>query len=228
MGETLSYTGGMKANSSWDITEELPLTLSASKQIGPLVRGAQAIVDKANGKISLVVEERDGQNVIKSAAIVEAINDAGSEVIINADHIDLSGTVTFHDLETEGESVINGGNITAGSINADYISGGSISASNISLSDDEETTRFSVDDTGRLITVGGNISTQALQVSDDTGTVRLTGSEISNVKTAYMTNVETSRIRLGDSYLYPNASATYRTERGYAAIPTVVGGITGT
>lgn len=46
------------------------------------------------GKIGLVVEETQSGNVIKAAKIVEAINDSGSQVIIDADHIDLSGTVT--------------------------------------------------------------------------------------------------------------------------------------
>ena len=50
------------------------------------------------GKIGLVVEERQGQNVIKSASIVTAINDSGSSVIITADHIDLNGYVKATDL----------------------------------------------------------------------------------------------------------------------------------
>ena len=47
------------------------------------------------GKISLVVEEKDGDNVIKSASIMTAINKDGSSIKLNADKIDLQGYVTM-------------------------------------------------------------------------------------------------------------------------------------
>jgi phage minor structural protein len=46
------------------------------------------------GKISLVVEEKDGQNVIKAASIVTAVNSAGSSVTISGDHVAISGNTT--------------------------------------------------------------------------------------------------------------------------------------
>lgn len=45
-------------------------------------------------KVGLVVEQINGQNVIRAASIVAAVNDAGSSVIIEADHIDINGIVT--------------------------------------------------------------------------------------------------------------------------------------
>lgn len=44
------------------------------------------------GKIGLVVEETSSGNVIKAAEITAAINDAGSSVVIKADHIELVGS----------------------------------------------------------------------------------------------------------------------------------------
>ena len=42
-------------------------------------------------KISMVVEQKDGQNVIKSASIITAINADGSSIRLNADKIHLEG-----------------------------------------------------------------------------------------------------------------------------------------
>lgn len=52
-------------------------------------------IDVQAGKISLVVDENDG---IKSASIVAAINDAGSSVVIKADHIQLEGQTFINKL----------------------------------------------------------------------------------------------------------------------------------
>lgn len=68
------------------------------------------------GKISLVVSETSGGNVVNAASIVTAINESGSSVIISADKIDLEGYVTVTDLSTQGQTVINGANITTGLI----------------------------------------------------------------------------------------------------------------
>lgn len=45
-------------------------------------------------KVALVVEEKEGQNVIKAASIVASVNSSGSTVKISADHIDIDGVVT--------------------------------------------------------------------------------------------------------------------------------------
>lgn len=63
------------------------------------------------GKISLVVEEKNGQNVVKAASIVTAINDSGSEILLNADKIKLNGAVTVGSLlggSSSGQLKVNG------------------------------------------------------------------------------------------------------------------------
>lgn len=55
---------------------------------------------------------------------VENFNDEGLKDIIKlaAKDIDITGVVTFHDLETEGATIINGANITTGTISAERLS----------------------------------------------------------------------------------------------------------
>lgn len=55
-------------------------------------------------KISLVVSEVSGNNVINAASIVTAINDSVSSVVISASHIDLHGAVSITDLTEYGQS----------------------------------------------------------------------------------------------------------------------------
>ena len=57
-----------------------------------------------------------------------------SEIRQDLDKIDISGYVTFTDLETSGSTTINGDNITTGSISANRISGGTIDADTINVS----------------------------------------------------------------------------------------------
>ena len=66
------------------------------------------------------IVDKDGN--INAASIVTAVNDAGSSVVIDADHIDLNGYVTMTDLSNKGsKTFINGGNIITDTISADVI-----------------------------------------------------------------------------------------------------------
>lgn len=58
---------------------------------------------------------------ITAASIVTAINDSGSSVVIEADHINLNGYVTVGSLKGEGTTTINGANIATGTVTADKI-----------------------------------------------------------------------------------------------------------
>lgn len=91
-----------------------------------------------SNKIALVVEESDGQNVIKAASIVTAINESGSSVAISADKIQMTGTTTFltaDDVGPGGSTVIDGGLIETGTITADKLAVGSIEADSIAAGD---------------------------------------------------------------------------------------------
>lgn len=56
-----------------------------------------------------------------------------SQIRQDLDKIDISGYVTFTDLQTSGSTTINGDNITTGSISANRISGGTIDANTINV-----------------------------------------------------------------------------------------------
>jgi hypothetical protein len=45
-------------------------------------------------KISLVVQEKNGQNVVNAAKIVAGVNSSGSSIKLSADHIDIDGIVS--------------------------------------------------------------------------------------------------------------------------------------
>ena len=73
-------------------------------------------------KVGLVVEEKDGQNVVKAASIVAGINNQdGSYVKIQANKINLSGYVTTSDLQATNATISNlmSGNTTASKIVTD-------------------------------------------------------------------------------------------------------------
>ena len=55
----------------------------------------KAQIKTESRKISMVVEEKNGVNVIKSASIITAINEDGSSILLKADKINLQGYVTM-------------------------------------------------------------------------------------------------------------------------------------
>lgn len=105
-----------------------------------------SFIQQQADKISLVVQGTGSNASIKAAEIVAAINDAGSSVIISADHINLDGYVTAGMLETAiaaidnivGDLTINGaltvgGNLLAGSVDAESFSGYKVDGTSIGL-----------------------------------------------------------------------------------------------
>lgn len=75
----------------------------------------QSQITQTANKISAVVSAVDDTSGnVTAASIVAAINNAGSEVQITANHVALKGIVTVEDLAGEGTVEINAGNIVAG------------------------------------------------------------------------------------------------------------------
>ena len=58
-------------------------------------------------QISLVVEKKNGKDVIKAASIVTAINGDTSSIVLSADRIDLRGYVTASQLKATQASIDN-------------------------------------------------------------------------------------------------------------------------
>jgi len=72
------------------VTEEA-ITQEVSRATGAESSISGRVQVNAN-KVSLVVEEKNGQNVIKAASIVTEINRSGSSVGISADHVFITGS----------------------------------------------------------------------------------------------------------------------------------------
>ena len=68
--------------------------------------------DKNETFISQMVSSIGEDGEVTAASIVAAINDAGSSVKIKADHVEITGFVTFESLKKNGGSVINGNNVS--------------------------------------------------------------------------------------------------------------------
>ena len=100
---------------------------SAINSHGSSISSLQSQITQTNSKISAVVSAvDDSSGNVTAASIVAAINAAGSSVQISANNIQLYGYVTVSDLAGSGTVQINGGNITAGTINgASFYSQGS-------------------------------------------------------------------------------------------------------
>lgn len=77
------------------------------KAVGDLDSKLTGKINVQAGKISLVVEEKNGQDVIKSASIMTAINADGSQIKLSADRIDLSGYVTVSNLDATNGRINN-------------------------------------------------------------------------------------------------------------------------
>jgi hypothetical protein len=72
----------------------------------------EELADENGASISQIVKAVGKNGEVNAASIVAAVNAAGSSVKIAADRVDISGFVTFESLEEDGESVINGNNIS--------------------------------------------------------------------------------------------------------------------
>lgn len=124
--------------------------------------------------ISVVVDSNDD---IKAASIVAAINDSGSSVIIDADHIALSGYVTFDNLSTSGQTAIDGANITTGTISADRIGAGSITSAKL---DSAVTTAISdaasAASAAQTTANGANSQEQLIYISKASGTTSVSAN----------------------------------------------------
>ena len=86
-GEIVTHTAEIKVTED-AIKQEVTDRSKADNQLSGRIN-VQA------GKISLVVEEKDGENVIRAASIVTAINAEGSSVGISADHVFITGHTTL-------------------------------------------------------------------------------------------------------------------------------------
>ena len=90
---------------------------TTTNDVNGLISSAKAgIISEAQDRmatVSMIANVTDSTTgKVTAASIVTAVNKTDSSVKIKADHVDISGFVTFSDLKNEGASTINGNNIS--------------------------------------------------------------------------------------------------------------------
>lgn len=112
------------ANENTEQDRSTSVSLREFKVLRKKTDGAVASLLVLGGEIELKVSKDD---------IVNSINLSTEGITIDANRINLTGYVTVTALGTAGQTVINGGNITTGTLSADRIFGGTINGNNVSV-----------------------------------------------------------------------------------------------
>lgn len=124
-------------------------------------QGEVARVTNAESKISQL---SDSINLrVEKSGIISAINQTAEKVTISASKVNLSGYVSVSDLKTAGKTVIDGSNITTGTVSADRIDAKSLFAKQLDATNLHVTGKSRID--GGLVTSGinaGNITVGTL------------------------------------------------------------------
>lgn len=124
-------------------------------------QGEVARVTNAESKISQL---SDSINLrVEKSGIISAINQTAEKVTISASKVNLSGYVSILNLKTAGKTVIDGSNITTGTVSADRIDAKSLFAKQLDATNLHVTGKSRID--GGLVTSGinaGNITVGTL------------------------------------------------------------------
>ena len=86
-------------------------TTDVDNLISSATAGIIAEAQEGMATVSMIASVTDNQGDITAASIVAAVNDSSSSVKINANHVDITGFVTFTDLTTPGKTSISGNTI---------------------------------------------------------------------------------------------------------------------
>ena len=89
---------------------------------GDVVRPVPAYNERSTYRMQSEMSAKVGDN-----EIISRINQSPEAITIQASRVDLTGYVTFTNLSTPGQTTIDGGNLTTGTISADRIAAGSLS-----------------------------------------------------------------------------------------------------
>jgi len=123
---TASGLAGQVSDMEGNISR-LQVTASGLKSQVSNMEGSVSSVEQTASSLSSRVSSMEGslstvqQTANSLTSTVSDLNGKYTSIKQTVDSINLTGTVTFNDLETEGKSVINGGNITTGEVDAQYL-----------------------------------------------------------------------------------------------------------
>lgn len=124
-------------------------TVTNSKTFKDTMDGINGAIDGLGNRTttveSTIAQHADQINMsVKSDEVLNYINLDTSGATIHADKINLEGVVTFDDLSGAGQTIINGSNITTGTVSGDRIKFGEIEGVNIKGSEFDVTANLNI------------------------------------------------------------------------------------
>ena len=141
---------------------------------------------------------------VSKNGVISAINQSAEAISISASKVNLNGYVTVNGLKTAGQTVINGANITTGTISASRIRGGTFDGDKMTIKNlnADSITAGTID--ARNVTINGinasNITSGQLSgnLLGDISAAKLTSGTLS---TARLNKGDTADYLSGDNYL---------------------------
>lgn len=140
LNDEINVEQGLEENIFTNEIEETEQEYRTSTLSDKEQKWANIQVKKDVAEISLEVGEK-----VSKGEVISSINLSPESATIQASKINLQGYVTASDLAGSGTTIINGANITTGTISANRVSGGTLEGSNIKCGNN-----FYVDTTGKV------------------------------------------------------------------------------
>lgn len=196
---------------------------------GDNVRPVMDYNERASYRMASEMSQKVGDN-----EIISKINQTAESIQIQASRVDLAGYVTFTNLSTSGQTTINGGNITTGTIDASVVSVTNLNASNITSG-----TMSASKISGGTLTLGGANNTDGtMTVKDANGvtaaTVDNTGITVNGTQAIGGTDMPTTLVLSDGSIVsQTNGENSFKVGRnslggGFLSIYKQVSGVIGT
>ena len=102
----------------------------------------------------LQIAEGEITSKVSKNNIISEINQTSEQITINASKVNLDGYVTLTNLSTAGQTIINGANISTGTLSASKVNGGQLSGISIDIGSGN----FNVNNSGILTANGATIN----------------------------------------------------------------------
>ena len=176
----------------------------------------QQKADDASASVSIVVAEKDGEKVVNAASIVTAINDSGSSVTLEGDHIILNGATTngngTFSISTDGHMTASGGSIGGWTIN-----GSSLYKNTNSMTSTKAGTYIGTDGIRQYKNANAYVNIKdgviTARGADIQGNITANGVIIKNTSGQELLNASNNRVKISNFYttnnsLYANADGS--------------------
>ena len=204
----------------------------AVSELSQTVSGFSSRISDAEGNASEALQTADKINwIVKSGTSASNFTLTDRAISLVADNIDLDGYVTFTNLKTSGQTVINAGNITTGTIDASRVNVTNLQINNVKYG------------TYPIITCSGSYGNPTVAVGKDQnsssvnpnrltiyGTTINVGDETStlytvNVKAGNVRIICGSSVQIGTSSYYAimNSSREFRPSSSGSTYPFYLG-----